>query len=535
MNNAIAILSLLHEAPAANSATRLFRAEPVLRWTLRRLARAKSIASVGIICWEDQLDHVAPEAGTAYVLAKGPRQPIPELDCITAARRWSDGWRGGLLATCDFDLGFHGGWFHELARNVGSDGVLLVDPAAALVDPALLDGLVSHADAHPDTELFFLPAAPGLGGALLRPGLLERLAKARVHGGRLLHYLPDQISREPLANESCVPAPTAAARSIHRFKLDSDRQIARLSAAMISLNGHLISSGAQELVQRARTCDAPDPLPREVVLELNSTRATRPIWWPGASVPISREPMPAASIKSLIRELAELDDTRLTIAGVGDPLLSETLFDAIDSAGNTDGICVHVETDLLNASPDVIARLARSRADVVSVHIPAVSARVYERIMGVAGYERVLESIAAFFSARSPARVPILVPTFMKCRENLAEMEAWYDQWLRAAGCAVIRGPSDCGGQLPDVAAADMSPAQRGPCARLSSRLTILCDGRVVSCEEDFLGTQCLGQLGTHSLKAIWQNRFAALRADHRNGNWSKHPLCARCREWNRP
>ena len=28
--------------------------------------------------------------------------------------------------------------------------------------------------------------------------------------------------------------------------------------------------------------------------------------------------------------------------------------------------------------------------------------------------------------------VPIIVPIFTKCRQNLAEMEAWYDQWLRA-------------------------------------------------------------------------------------------------------
>ncbi|HZL36213.1 MAG TPA: SPASM domain-containing protein [Tepidisphaeraceae bacterium] len=535
MKNATAILSMLHESPAANSATRLFRGEPVLRWTLRRIARAAQVKSVAVLCWEDQLDAVASEAGTAFVMAKGPRSPLPELDAITAARRWSDGWRGGLLSSCDFDLGFHGPWFSELSKNVGSDGVLLVDPSAALVDPSLLDGLITHADAHPEVELFFVPAAPGLGGALFRTGLLDRLAAAKVHGGRLLHYLPDQLSREPLAGEGCAPAPTAAARTTHRFKLDSDRQIARLSAAMISLNGHLAASGAEELVGRAQAWSGPDALPREVVLELNTNRATRPIFWPGAHQSISRPLMGMDCVKRLFEELSALDDTRLTLAGVGDPLLTDTLFEVLDAARAAGTLCVHIETDFLGAAPEAIARLAGAAVDIVSVHVPALTSQTYERMMGTAGYERVLEAIAGFLKARQPRRVPILVPTFTKCRENLTEMEPWYDRWLRAVGCAVVRGPSDFAGQIPDTAVADMAPPKRRPCARLASRLTILCDGRIVSCEQDILGKQVLGQVGTDSLAEVWQTRFGKLRGDHRELKLEQRPLCMDCREWHRP
>ena len=64
-------------------------------------------------------------------------------------------------------------------------------------------------------------------------------------------------------------------------------------------------------------------------------------------------------------------------------------------------------------------------------------------------------------------------------------MEAWYDQWLKALNCAIIRGPSTFGGLVPDVGVADMTPPGRKACNRLASRITILCDGRIVSCEED--------------------------------------------------
>jgi hypothetical protein len=191
LSKVTAVLSMLHEAPepGPNSATRLFRGAPVLQWTLDRIRRATRVSAMAVICWEDQLPAVMPVAGDerAYVLTKGPRGPLPEVEAVAAARRWADGWRGGLLSTCHFDLGFHGPWYRELTQRLPSDAVLLIEPSAGLVDPVLLDRLVAQADEHSDVELLFCPAAPGLGGALLRRALLERLAAARSHPGRLLH------------------------------------------------------------------------------------------------------------------------------------------------------------------------------------------------------------------------------------------------------------------------------------------------------------------------------------------------------------
>ena len=129
----------------------------------------------------------------------------------------------------------------------------------------------------------------------------------------------------------------------------------------------------------------------------------------------------------------------------------------------------------------------------------------------------------------------MLVPTFVKLAENLAQMEQWYDQWLRAVGSAVIVGPSDFAGQIPDHAIADMAPPLRRPCARLDSRITVLSDGRIVSCEQDVLGRQALGTLASDRIADVWARRFGALRADHNRGNWSRHALCGNCREWHRP
>jgi radical SAM protein with 4Fe4S-binding SPASM domain len=87
---------------------------------------------------------------------------------------------------------------------------------------------------------------------------------------------------------------------------------------------------------------------------------------------------------------------------------------------------------------------------------------------------------------------------------------------------------------VPDVAVADMSPPKRRPCARLASRITVLSDGRIVSCEEDVVGQQVLGRIGVDSLADVWQQRFGAMRSDHQRSIWEKHPVCAKCKEWHR-
>src|SRR5438105_552020 len=115
------VLSMLHEsAGVQSSAVRLFRERAVLGWTLERLRRATLVDSAMILCWDDQSADVRPIAHkyAAQVVTKGERVRVPSMDAITAARRWSDGWRGGLLQTCEFDRGFHAPWLAELAESL---------------------------------------------------------------------------------------------------------------------------------------------------------------------------------------------------------------------------------------------------------------------------------------------------------------------------------------------------------------------------------------------------------------------------------
>ncbi len=552
-----AVISMLHEPASTasgekhrcrsvrrtNSGQRPFRGEAVLNWTLRRIESAQRITDAVILCWEDQMPDVGPiaESAVVCVLIKGPRVIIPSLESISAARKWEDGWRGGLLGACEFDLGFHGGWIAEIREQTSADAVVLVDPAAALVDPGLLDSLIEHAEANPDQALCFAPAAPGLGGVLLRPEALQSLRRGHDHPGRSLHYLPDAPIREPLGGGACAPVPAPAARTLHRFTIDSDRAAMRISAAMHSLNGQLITSGAERLVSQMDSGGTGgDAWPREVVIELTTERRARPIFSPlGHRRDIPDRRMDPATAREVFRQLAGVDDIRITFAGIGDPLLHPEVSQILAEAIAAPIHAVHVQTDLLGIADRLIDEGILSEIDVLSVHLPGVTPQVYAAVMGVdeSQLHESIEGIRRLAELRQACRrgTPLIVPVFTKCGANLAEMESWYDQWLRALGCAVIAAPGDLAGKIPDCAVADMSPPRRSACRRLSSRMTILADGAIVACEQDVWGRFPLGRVGTDSIQAVWRDRIDAMRSIHGRGLWNQFDRCRRCREWHRP
>lgn len=548
----IAAISLLHEGPDCPSATRRFRDRPVLAWTIDRLRKVKLLDHLGLIAREEQLSVLRSFELPISTVERPSHNGV--IESTTAAQRWSDGWRGGLLGTCCHDLGFDAGALLRLCEAEQADAVVIVNPAAALVDPELMAGLITHAANHPSAEYVFTPAAAGLNGMLLRRELLTRLAQGNGYPGRLLSYWPDLPGRDPIAKDECAPIPTAVARTLRRFILDSHSQVERLEQALANV-ADIFSLSAEDVIAHVGCAfgtpanpngvpkanptygtGAPPvlPFPRDVTLELNTTRATIPIYSP-LKLDIARPHISLDLARRIIGGLAESDECRLTLAGVGDPLLHPDVLDILAAVRDA-GIPVHVETDLLDIPEATLRRLVEVGLDVLTVHIPAVTPQTYARMTGRDGYAQVIDAVRQLLEYRQSLGrgTPILVPTFVKCRDNLHEMEPWYDQWHRSVGCAVITGATDFAGQITDCAVADMSPPRRVPCRRLANRMTILCDGRAVSCEQDAWGRQAIGSLLHDNPVTLW-SRLKSLRDSHANDDLSPYPLCQNCREWHRP
>lgn len=525
------VVSMLHESPGANSATRMLHGRPVLSHTLARVDELALDLVPTILCTPAQADAVRRAVGDHQCDIEVIDTDLgPDFRASVAASKFLDGWRGGLLAGCWFDRGFHAPTLLEIAGRRDIDAMLLIDPAAALLDLHTTREIIARADNEPDYQLVFTPAAPGVGGVVVRKTILEKLRDTRLTPGTSLTYQPAKPSPDPISLPASVVAPKELTRTRQRLLVDSSRAVRRLESIIGSvelLNGTI---DRIEIMQRLETAADVDSLPRDITIELTTKRDSSPVFLPMKLAGIERGDLSIDAFAAIVNQLE--DDVRLHLAGVGDPL-KHPQFTAILDLARRSGVSIHVETDLLTDNADAIDALVQSEVDVVSIHLPGMRPETYAAVMGVNGMPRVMENLNRLLVKRGKG-VPILVPTFVKCRTNLGEMEAWYDQWLRTLGSAVIRGPSCFSGRIDDVGVADMSPPLRKPCMRLETRLSILSDGRIVSCDQDVLGEQSLGEVESSSLRQAWK-RLGQLRADHRAGRWSLHQVCEKCREWHRP
>jgi spore coat polysaccharide biosynthesis protein SpsF (cytidylyltransferase family) len=526
-----ALLSMLHESPGVNSVTRQFRADSVIGWTVSRLRQSRKLSDVVIAAWDDQINLIEPLGLDARIVRVGTRRSIASLDAVTAAQKWSNGWRGGLLSTCAYDRGY----LNPVALDVAnaSDAIVLVDPASALVDPTIIDRLIDAAAAG-SRDYYFTQAPPGLAGVLLKRAMVQRLSDGAAHPGRIVHYLPDAPVLDPVTSDACVELPLSVSRSVERLTLDSSRQIERFVRATEPLNGTLISTAAEGIVQRLRGIEPCRSFPRDITLELTPRRSSKPVYGLATHHAVDRALITLHQIDKIAGELSRHDDVRLTLAGVGDPLLHPQFVQILQRLRGVHALSI--ETDLIDVSDAILHAIATTNVDAISVHLPAMSAAVYQRVMGVDRLMQAVENVKRLIALRqsSGGGTPIIVPTFTKLSTNFDEMEQWFDTWLRAVGSAVIVGPSDYCRQISDVSVADMTPPLRRPCARIESRLTILSDGSIVMCEQDGLGKFALGRIGSASIAEVWQDQMESIRDAHRGG-MTLPVLCGNCREWHRP
>lgn len=523
----LVVLSMLHESAGENSATRIACGRPVLAWTLARLARVRGLnpADTRILCRADQ-ESAAATLGTRAVATPGAIVPA-----IAVARTWCPGWRGGLMLSCEFDLGYDPAAMLRLVEETSAEAVLLVNPASMLVDPSLLEQLLDRATTESRHDLFFVHGAPGCGGAILRNTLVKRLAGASAHPGVLLCYQPQHPTRDPIGSERCVPSPMQVCRTTRSLKADSASQVAGLERALVGTRPEFA-----DITQVVCHLEADStPILREMTIELTTHRATRPTWHPSTQLQLDRSDADPARFSSLWQELAG-SETRITLAGVGDPV-QHTQFANIVREIVRAGLPLHVETDLVDVSAAAMETLAGGGVHVISIVLPAGSPETYTKVMGVDKMAQVGENLARLLALRNERKslVPIIVPTFYKLRENIGEMEGWYDHWLNTLGSAVIRSPDDCCGRLTSAAVVDMSPPRRSPCRRLHHRMAVSCDGQLLACDAEVTGSLALARLGETSVRDVFRRGLAPLREMHESMSLAASSPCAQCKQWYRP
>lgn len=517
---------------------------PVLRRTVQRLARANRPTSVHVGCprrFQSQCAELIE--GTGAVLHVMEVAPPPWQNLVQPARTWSlNGWRGGIGGTTHFDEFVDARWLAPLMQQVDADAAVIVHPGAALVDPHLTDRMVEHLKQSEETSrLVFAQSPPGLTGLALGRSIVEELAERQTPIGWVFSFKPDAPTKDLITQPPCLEVPGAVRYASGRLVSDTRRGFERLERVLSKHDDPSAEQASEVLLEeQGRRLD---DVPTEIEIELTTDDPFPDrLLHPRGEACGTRGPIPLSMIEAIATELGAYDDSLAVLAGFGDPLRYERLRDCLEVLRpKVYGLAVRTAgVDLTEAG---FQMLVETGVDVLQIVLDAHTAPTHAHVHGkpvtpVSDFDTLTALINRTNEIRESMRSirPILVPTMTKAAENLEELDAFHDDWLRRVGSVCIDGASTYGSLWTDHRVTSVAPPQRTPCSRIWTRCVALADGQVISCDQDFQGRQPIGDLRRQSLADIWRSMPAdRLRQCHTDGSYMSLPICAGCDEWHRP
>jgi hypothetical protein len=523
----------------------LLAGRPVIEHTLARLRRAAGL--------DDALLIVSPrdEARARAVVERGSGYerirvlPIddgarPRRALLRSARKWNlASWRGGLLSATWFDEFVEPVLVRRVLEAAGVDALLCLEGHQAAVDPELLTALVGHYRARAEeTGLAFTQAPPGLAGVVIDREFAAELVTASIPLGVRLGYRPEMPAGDPITRAPCLSVAPDIVETQFRFVADTRTGREAIAAAFADTGPDASAAALCAWLRAQEPPGAPRlaarDLPLEVEVELTTadplpetTLAPR-----GRRVP-QRAAASLAHVERIASELAAYDDRLIFLAGYGDPLVSPLFADACRIV-RAAGVCgLGVRTALVELPDAALAALFEHAVDVVEVRLDADTAATYAAVHRADRFDTVLANVARIRAERHGRRSPqpLLIPSMTRAAATIAEIEPFFDRWIREVGSAVIRGYSDYGGLLPPDPLLRLTPPIRRACRRLEGRLAVLADGCGVLCDQDAAAAHALGGV-EGGLGAVWRGtRLAAARSAHA-GNGPLPVICTRCGEW---
>lgn len=526
------------------------RGLPILRRTVERVCAVSGLAGIYVLTPEKQAARCRTLLdGTTAIVQPINADPPPWAALIRASRKWSlDGWRGGVGGSTTFDEYTDCRLIEGFLRHtaIEAEVVLSVPPAAPLFDADLAARMIEHRGTNRDeARLTFTQAVPGIAGIVLDAALIKEFAAASIPVGWAFSYKPDTPTRDLIFQPACMEIPAPLRFATGRLIADTHHSERALRMLLQQSESPDLAAIGQWLVDRDET--GVEPFPREVEIELTTddpfpNAMLRPR---GARVG-RRGPMSLDLLRSVAAELSEYDDALCVLGGFGDPLRHPEFPAVLEilrpaSGGGVFGLCVR--TAAVDLTPPLAEAIVAHGVDVLSVTLDAWTTELYAKLQGIessdaGGLESVrgrIDRLSELQRERSSPR-PIIVPEMVKARENVQELDVFFDGWTRRVGAVNVVGYSHFAGQLEDRSVIDMRPPVRSACKRVRGRCLVLADGRVALCDQDFRGTHPVGRIGESPLSEIWRSaEFQRVRAGHLAGRYELSPLCAACGEWHRP
>lgn len=526
---------------------------PILRRSVQQFCATAGIEKVIVLVSERSVSLCRDLLNGLDVVIQTMEAPLPPWGrLVSASRKWAlDGWRGGVGGATVFDEFTDCRVLGGLLERFPADAVLSVPAAAPLFSPELAGQMIEHRREHrTDARLTFTQAVPGVAGIVLDSSLVQELAKTNIPISWLFSYKPDDPRKDLIFQPAFLDIRAPLRFGSGRLIADTDRAVERLTKMLGRQEKWNLADIGQYLVEEDECGVA--GFPYEVEIEITTDDS-----FPGSLLaPRGRRlerggVMSMDVFKRVAEELIKSDDTLCVLGGFGEPLRHpdfQPILQALrprnganSSQRDVFGLCVR--TSGVDLTTEIQELLIAHDLDIVNICLDAWMEKTFRFVKGLgegegAGLREVQARLESFgqlqHDRQSP--VPIVVPEMTKAKENVHELDDFFDGWLRRVGAVSVMGYSHYAGQMPDRSVIDMRPPLRVPCRRLRTRCLVLADGRVALCDQDYKGLHTFGNVRDCSLGEIWQSPpLQAVREQHLTHQFERNPLCAACGEWHRP
>jgi radical SAM protein with 4Fe4S-binding SPASM domain len=302
----------------------------------------------------------------------------------------------------------------------------------------------------------------------------------------------------------------------------------------------------------ARDDMAAQPFPRIVQLQtINACNAACAMCpYPLYKDVFPRGRMDDALFDKVAEEIATREEVRTFVPMLqNEPFLDKRLFDRIASfKQRSEGrVTVELVTNGAFLTDDNIARIRACGLDVLDISLDALSREVYDSIRVGLDYDVVLAGVERVIAADLPD-TSILV-RLVRLRDNDHEVRDFARHWRRRGVPVFIYTANNRAGALKEfdrtqrLAEDDFSPLYRlgrramraymGHCPVPFGTASVLHNGDVLLCTQDWARNEILGNLAKASIAEIWNGpRMREIRRLVSTRRYDEVPACRDCSLW---
>jgi radical SAM protein with 4Fe4S-binding SPASM domain len=242
--------------------------------------------------------------------------------------------------------------------------------------------------------------------------------------------------------------------------------------------------------------------------------------------------MPMDLFRKIIDEAALIPlIDKVTIAGLGEPLLDKTLIEKLKYIRKKMKIgCLDIYTNGSLLTVDIVKEMMKIPVSMIYVSLNAVNTDQRHELMGLYDYDHVESVLHEAIKITKDTSTKIIVKAvtgkdLIEPDDNNVFMEKWGGSYNGADGNAFMHLEGNWAGKT-----FPMRIKPKNVCARAFEQIMVLWDGRVSLCCFDSDGEVILGDLKTQSLKEIYAGGEALrYRQAHAGNNRSTLKLCKDC------